>query len=733
MLNELKQDLQPRRLLTISTISVVIGAIYLLQVISLSVLIYSGPLADYAGLGIGIGIVGGILTQLIVLFANSMGGVTAGPQDSPTAILSVVALSIGSAMVAASGEARFATVFVTVMLTSLFTGLLFLLVSWFNLSRFIRFIPYPVIGGFIAGTGLLIVKGGFGIMADPHDLARLFLPSVLLRWVPGILLALTLLIASRSRRFGHFLVTPSLLILSIAIFYIAASMSSVSLDRLQAGGWLLGPFQSGSMWKPMDFALFSQVDWAMIASQATNLFAAAMISIIALLLSVSALELISQKDMDPRHELAVMGVANLASGLVGSSVAYHYLGISSLAVRMKASSKLVSVIVILMLMIVLLSGSAALALIPKFMVGGLLLFLGGSFLMEWAYDAWFRLPRLDYFLVIVILVVVGSVGFLQGVAVGILGAIVLFTINYGHIDVVNDVLSSSNFRSNIERPIEHYQKLRDLGGQVYILRLQGFVFFGTAQSLLNRIRERINDRAQEKLNYIILDFHRVSALDSSAVLSMVRIHQLTRANNIHLLLTEVTDDMHRKFERSDLKEGQEELLHYFPSLDHGAEWCETRILNADPSTLLIHAASMQGQLTSIFGKELSERFIKYLLREEMQEWHTVFHQGGPPDSMLFIESGQLAANLEVSPGKFIRLRSMGAGTVVGEIAVYLNQPRTATITATETSIVYRLTVDALRKIERDDPEVAIRLHNWLATTLSHRLADNNRTLEALLN
>lgn len=143
MLNELKQDLQPRRLLTISTISLVIGAIYLLQVISLAVLIYSGPLSEYAGLGIGIGIFGGILTQLIVLFANSMGGVTAGPQDSPTAILSVVALSIGSAMVAASGEARFATVLVTVMITSLCTGLLFLLVGWFNLSRFIRFIPIP--------------------------------------------------------------------------------------------------------------------------------------------------------------------------------------------------------------------------------------------------------------------------------------------------------------------------------------------------------------------------------------------------------------------------------------------------------------------------------------------------------------------------------------------------------------------------------------------------------------
>jgi SulP family sulfate permease len=447
-------------------------------------------------------------------------------------------------------------------------------------------------------------------MADASDPALLFQPASLIRWAPGILLALTLLIASRSHRFQHFLVTPILLILSIGIFYIVALMSGMGMNELRTQDWLLGPFESGSMWKPMDLSLLAQVNWTMIASQATNLFAAAMISIIALLLSVSALELIAQKDMDPRRELTVMGIANLASGLLGSTVAYHYLGISSLAQRMKANSPLVGIIVIFMLSVVLLSGAAVLSLIPKFMVGGLLLFLGATFLVEWVYDAWFRLPKLDYLLVIAILVVVGSVGFLQGVAVGILGAIVLFTVNYGHIDVVNDVLSSSNFRSNMERPIEHYRKLHDLGGQVYILRLQGFVFFGTAQSLLNRIRERIQDRTQEKLNHIILDFHRVNALDSSAVLSMVRIHQLTKANNIHLLLTEVTEDMQKKFERSELKEGVEQLLLYFPTLDHGAEWCEMRILNTDPSSMVIRAGSMQGQLTDIFGKELAERFIQ---------------------------------------------------------------------------------------------------------------------------
>ena len=96
MFNEIVEDLKPRRLLNIVTIGVVIAAIYLPQIISLSVLIYSGDLAQFAALGIGIGIFGGIITQLIVTFASSAGGITGGPQDSPTAILSVVATFLRS-------------------------------------------------------------------------------------------------------------------------------------------------------------------------------------------------------------------------------------------------------------------------------------------------------------------------------------------------------------------------------------------------------------------------------------------------------------------------------------------------------------------------------------------------------------------------------------------------------------------------------------------------------------
>lgn len=735
MLNEIKQDLHPRKLLSIFAAGAIIAVLYLPSIISISILIYSGRLAQYASLGIGISIMGTIIVQLFMAFGSSHNGMMGGPQDSPASILAVMAASTSAGMIAASQEARFATILMTIMLTTFFTGLFFILVGYFNLSRFIRFLPYPVIGGFISGTGLLIIRGGFSIMTDislnAENFALFFQPAVLIRWIPGLILALILFITSR--RFTHFLIMPALLLTSIALFYIVTLILRITFDDIRALGWLLGPFPGGALWKPLDFSMFTQVNWEMLTSHTSSLFAIGIISIMGLLLNVSALELIAEQDINARRELQVMGAANLVVSLFGGGVSYHYLGLSGLATNMKAS-RLVNVAAAIILGIVMLFGAQALSLLPKFAIGGLLISVGITFLVEWVYNAWFRMPKMEYLLVLAILAVVGFVGFLEGVSVGVIGAVILFAVNYGRIDVVNDALTSVTYRSNTERPPEHYQRLERYGNQVNILRLHGFVFFGTAHTLLNRIRSRIHDTERlGELKYLVLDFHRVTSLDSSAALSFTRIYQLTKANQIYLIFTDVAKDIRRTLELSNLKEGTDKMFRYFPTLDHGAEWCETHILTVNETATLIRAATLRGQLNSIFGRDLAEKFMGYLVREKIEANTVLFRQGDPSGSMFFIESGQVTASFSTADERDIRLRTMGAGTVIGEIAVYLKQPRTATITSTKPSVIYQLTTEALKEMEKNDSELAARAHAWLATILSQRVADYNRTLEVLLN
>ncbi len=46
------------------------------------------------------------------------------------------------------------------MVVTVLTGITFLAIGTFKRGNLIRFVPYPVVGGFLAGTGWLLLKGG---------------------------------------------------------------------------------------------------------------------------------------------------------------------------------------------------------------------------------------------------------------------------------------------------------------------------------------------------------------------------------------------------------------------------------------------------------------------------------------------------------------------------------------------------------------------------------------------
>src|SRR6185369_15820591 len=99
------------------------------------------------------------------------------------------------------------------------TAIFFLLLGKFRASGFVRYIPYPVVGGFLAGTGYLLSMGAFGVMVGVSTLSglpRLLDPGNLILWVPGVIFAVTLLLLLR--RWNHYLITPGALIVATALF-----------------------------------------------------------------------------------------------------------------------------------------------------------------------------------------------------------------------------------------------------------------------------------------------------------------------------------------------------------------------------------------------------------------------------------------------------------------------------------------------------------------------------------
>src|SRR4030095_7281937 len=101
--------------------------------------------------------------------------------------------------------------------------------------------------------------------------------------------------------------------------------------------------------------------------------------------------------------------------------------------------------------------------------------------------------------------------------------------------------------------------------------------FGTANTLLNNIQSRVNDRNLPSLSCVILDFRRVSGLDSSAALSLTKAGQLARKHDFQLLLTQVPEDMQNHSLRGTVHD-ESEAVRFFQDLDHALEWWESRLL-----------------------------------------------------------------------------------------------------------------------------------------------------------
>jgi SulP family sulfate permease len=735
--DEVKRELNPKLLLSSIMVGLLAGVMDLGTEISLAAFIFSGDLSQFLAGGIGVLLFGALVFGVVVAIATSVPGVIAVPQDTPAAILGLMAAGIAFSMRSAPPQSVFATVLTAIAVTSLIMAAILLIMGRFKAGGFVRYIPYPVVGGFLAGTGSLLAQGGLSVMVDvPFSLGNLpqFLaPERLITWVPGVVFGIALFIVLR--RYNHFLITPGALALITVLFYGALLITRTPVAEASARGWLLGPFPSGTFYQPLTPAMLGMVNWMAILGQADKIATILVLCLIGILLNASTLEIAVRKDIDLDREVITAGIGNLAGGLAGSIIGYQTIGLTTLAHRLGAPTRLVSIVAGSVCGAALFFGASLFSYIPKVVLGGMLVYLGLTFLVEWLIDSRRVLPLADYLLIWVILGIILSVGFLPAIAVGILVAAVLFVISYSRVSIIRNTLNGQVFHSNVDRPKVHRDLLNEHGAEIEILRLQGFIFFGTIQAILNEVRRRLADESRPKLGFLVLDFQRVTRLDSSAVFGITRLKQLAHSNNILMVWTQVSTGIQGQLERGGLVDKNDDTFIVLPTLDHGVEWCENKLLARHGSSNLTAFIERIGtQLKRAFpGIGAAEELMKYLERRAIPQGEYLMRKGDPATEMYFVEEGMVTAQLETDDGQIVRLRSMRGGTTVGEMGLYMGTPRTADVIASRSSLVFRLSADALERMRRQDPEVAALLHEWIARQLAERLAANNRTIEALMD
>jgi SulP family sulfate permease len=732
------KESQPRQLLSSLAAGVVAGVIGVTIAAAFGTLVFSGKLSSHVSAGIGLMLFSTAVIAALAALTTSLRGLVAGLQDSAIAILALVSTAIAESMPSsATAQERFLTVAAAIALTSCSTGIAFFLLGQFKLANLIRFIPYPVIGGFLAGSGVLLATGALSVMTDSPisltQLSPLVQPSLLARWLPGLVLAVTLL--AIARRSANPLLVPGTLLAGIAAFYVVLWLSGTPASAAVEHGWLLSsmPEGGGQLWQPLKPSDLALVNWAAVGAQVPSLLAVSVVSIISTLLCATGVELSTGQDADLNHELKAIGISTVASGLGGGAIGTHIVGDTALVHKMGAKGRLVGLFLAAVCAVVLLFGGSIVSLFPTPILGGLLLFLGLDFLVMWVYDAWFKLPLTDYAVVILIAIVISTVGFLEGVGLGTALTILLFVVNYSRVDIVRHALTGESFASNVDRPRLYQQLLHQKGHWIYVLELQGFIFFGTATRLLDRVRQRLEPPDARPPHFVVMDFRLVSGLDSSAILSFAKMMQMTKAHNATMVFTHLTPKMHRQMEKELFQDENSAAWRVFPDLDHGIEWCEEQMIDTFES---VGFGARPETLMKLLEKALPAENVDTLLgffeRLNVGQGHCVIRQGDTHDGLYFVEEGQLTATLDCGDDRTVRLRTMRAGTVIGELGLYLQRTATASVVADETSTLFYLSADRLRQMEDEAPEIATPFHRFVIHVLSERLAGMNDTIQALL-
>jgi SulP family sulfate permease len=724
-------------LLATTAAGVIIGAVEVVLAVAFAAFVFGGALIRNLGDGIGLYLVAAALTLGFLAWRAGSRGVVGSVQDAATAVLAVVASTTAlriaelRRVAQATGVTDFVApdIFLTVigatLLVTLSCGVVFYVLGRFSAGNLVRFVPYPVVGGFLAGTGWLLFKGGLfvssGVELHFRTVELMASPVTLKHWVPAFAFGVILLVAVRQVKKP--LVIPIVIAFGLVAFAIGMLVTGSSIDAAKEGRWLLGPFESARLWQPWTFRALSGADWSAVLGQWAGIVTAVFVATIAILFNISGTEVVLHRDLDTNRELRDTGVLNVFSGALGGIPGYHALSLTALAERMSVNARTAGLIAAAVPLAGVIFGASVIELIPRMIVGGVLVFLGLAFMVEWVWDKRKTLPPLEYAVVLVILAVIIGRGYLPGVVVGLVLAVVLFAVSYGRIELVREVAFGETYHSNVDRPPAQRAALRQMGDRVQILRVNGFVFFGSANGLLERIRKRVETAPPR---FLVIDLRRATGVDSSAVVSFVKVVHLAEAHGFEVVFTGASDPVRRQLARGGVV--QTDIVRFEPDLDRGLQRCEEGLLAEVAASQAVASPGGDGVVAG-----MPAGLDAYLERVELAEGTTLLHQDEAPGDVFVLESGRLRVETLTAEGTRMRLRTLRPGVVVGEVALYTGVPRTADVVTETPAVVLRLSKQTIERIEASQPELAARLHRWLAWTLADRLGDTLRTFDAMLD
>jgi len=692
--------------------------------IAFGVTVYAAIGPAYAAYGALAGIIGATVLGLI---ASTLGGtdrLISAPCAPAAAVLSAFAIEMVS-----KGVAPGAIVLLLIML-GILTGIIQMLLGFVGVGRLIRYIPYPVVSGYLTGVGLIIIGSQIPkFLGAPAG--TLWWEALLSLWLSDwralAIGCATVLVTILAPHVTKRVPGTILGIVAGVLTYFGLATQDPALWELAGNSLVVGPLGATgegyiasitSRWHEIGDLRLGQV--AGLVGSALTL--AVLLSIDTLKTCV-VLDQLTRSRHDSNRELIAQGMANVASSAVGGVPGAGTMGATLVALNSGAQTRATGVLEGVFALVAALILGAFIAWIPVATLAGVLIVIGVRMIdKEPLRFIESRATVFDFAVVLAVVVVALTVGLIAASATGVGMAIILFVREQIGGTVVRHKMYVNQISSTWYRPAADMHILEEKGNQAVIFELQGSLFFGNTQQLYADLEREITTRL-----YVIIDLKRVQSIDVTAAHLLNQIRDAILERGATLLLSNIRENLPngrnlKEFlEQTGLLDTDSDKVLVFPELDSAISWVEDNILGEreerDEAPLQLHEMEI---FTNHKDETLKDLEV-CLQQRTYQAGQTLYACGSPGDEIFWVRRGSVRILAPLGAGRMRRIASFSRGDFFGSLSFLDNRLRTNDAIADTVTEVFVLSREQFNTLTEGHKKLAFNLVSAMARTLATRL------------
>ncbi len=705
--------------------------------IAFGVAMYAPLGPAYAGAGALTGVVGAAALGII---APALGG---APRiiSAPCAPAAAVMAALCAGLAAAGGDP--ARVAVSLALVGLFSGLLQAAYGALGGGRLIKYIPYPVVTGYMSGVGLLIIikqLGPFlGLDKSIEPLAGLFVPA-LWAW-PALLVAVVTAGAAVLAARLETRVPAAIIGLGAGVAaHLAAGFFRPELLGLDGNPFIIGHISTSpaALWRAVG------EHWGglrgLTTADITPLLGPALT--LSVLLSIDTLktcvvtDAVTRSRHDSNKELCGQGAANVGSALLGGMPGAGTMGATMVSLTSGGCTRWAGLFTGIFTLAAALALGGAIGRIPLAALAGILVVVGARLIDPTTLRlATRRSTMLDFAVVLSVAGTALATDLITAAGVGIAFSMLLFIREQMRSNVIRRKATGLEISSKQQRLPRERAVLTERGAETLVVELQGSLFFGTTDQFFSEIEHEL-----KTCRRLIIDMRRVTSVDFTAVHMLQQVDEMMKERGGALVFSHLPPslptgrDLAKYFRQLGLaRRGGSGRI--FETLHDALEWAEDQILTEAGVKRLYYGELLD--LAEIdFLREMDELSLADL-RVVFKERHvkagdTVFERKGHGEELFLIRRGEVRIVLPLkSTHRPHHLAVFGPGDFFGEVAFLNRTPRTADAIALKDTDLYVISRAGFDEVASGNPVVGSAFYQRLATVVALRLRDTDRELRRL--